>query len=71
MKVLKLSEFCKLMKMSLDEEDPLVFEDTAMYVVNHYGDDYEEEVNTGEYVLVSTNKSKTEALVELETHDKE
>lgn len=62
MKVLKLSEFTKLMQISLDEEDPLVFEDTAMYVVNHYGDDYEEDVNTGEMVLVTVNKQKEEAL---------
>lgn len=61
MKVLKLSEFTKLMQMSLDEEDPLVFEDTAMYVVNHYGDDYEEDVN-GDMVLMSTNKQKEQVL---------
>ena len=63
MKVLKLNEFTKLMQMSLDGEDPLVFEDTAMYVVNHYGDDYEEDVN-GDMVLVTVNKQKEEALGE-------
>ena len=66
MKVLKLSEFTKLMQMSLDEEDPLVFEDTAMYVVNHYGDDYEEDVN-GDMVLVTVNKQKEAALKEAES----
>lgn len=66
MKVLKLSEFTKLMQMSLDEEDPLVFEDTAMYVVNHYGDDYEEDVN-GDMVLVTVNKQKEVALKEAES----
>jgi len=63
MKVLKLSEFTKLMQMSLDEEDPLVFEDTATYVVNHYGDDCEEDVN-GDLVLVRINRQKTEELKE-------
>lgn len=66
MKVLKLSEFAKLMQLSLDEEDPLVFEDTAMYVVNHYGDDYEEDVN-GDMVLVTVNKQKEVALKEAES----
>lgn len=66
MKVLKLSEFTKLIQKSLDEEDPLVFEDTAMYVVNHYGDDYEEDVN-GDMVLVTVNKQKEELLKEVES----
>ena len=67
MKALKLIEFTKLIQLSLDENDPLIFEDTAMYVVNHYGDSYEEDANTGDMTLVTANKQKEAMLKGLQS----
>ena len=62
MKALRLSEFIKLVQVSLEEENPVILSDTAAYVINHYGDDYQEELNSGEYIRTSENKSKAEVL---------
>lgn len=64
LKALRLQEFVKLMQTSLGEDDPIIFDDTAKYIVNRYGDEYEEEVNTGDYVLVTQNKLKVKDLQE-------